>query len=382
MRVQKNRHACAQPLADSPPISGISEIHLMRTTLASIGVLTLIASGLVVAAGYTPQAATSASQAQSRRPVADSPAASSPGSAESPLQKPAEFSAEAKAALQGVEAFAKFYAAANAQAMGELFLDDCSLVDPDGNATRGKAAVVALYATSFQETPGLKVEPSVEEVRFLTPEVARVEGRSRLSSGKGDASEFTRFSSLLVRRDGQWRIAEIREYAAPAADVTPYERLKPLEWMVGDWVDESDNNRVQSSVRWADKQSYLIRTYNIEIEGVKSSSGTMFLGWDPQSGQIKSWVFDSNGGHGEGLWTRTAENEWVVKAQGVLRDGRPSSATQIHTILNKDSVKTSSIDRIVGGEIAPDIRDVVMVRKAPQPSTLGSKPVTASEAPK
>ena len=119
-------------------------------------------------------------------------------------------------------------------------------------------------------------------------------------------------------------------------------------------------------------RAILIRTYSIEIQGEKSSSGTMFIGWDPQSGQIKSWVFDSNGGHGEGLWTRTGENEWVVKAQGVLRDGRPNSATQIHTILNKDSVKTSSIDRIIGGEVAPDITDVVMVRKAPAPGATRS----------
>ena len=44
---------------------------------------------------------------------------------------------------------------------------------------------------------------------------------------------------------------------------------------------------------------------------------------------------------------------------------------------NKDSVKTSSIDRIIGGEIAPDIADVVMVRKPPQPSGTPSQPATA-----
>ena len=108
----------------------------------------------------------------------------------------------------------------------------------------------------------------------------------------------------------------------------------------------------------------------------------MFIGWDPQSGQIKSWLFDSNGGHGEGLWTRTGDKEWVVKAQGVLRDGRPTSATQIHTIINKDSVKTSSIDRIIGGQVAPDIADVVMVRKPPQPGAATSKPGTAAATPK
>jgi uncharacterized protein (TIGR02246 family) len=300
-------------------------------------------------------------------------AGSSPPQQPAPAQpvaaqaKPA-LTAEEKAVVEGVDAFTKLYSVANAEGLAELFLEEASIIDPEGNETHGKAAVAEMYAAAFQQSPGLKVESKVEEVRFLTPDVARVKGESQLSSAAGDASEFNRFSALLVRRDGKWRIAEIREFAAPPADVTPYERLRDLEWMVGEWVDESDNNRVQSNVQWADNQSYLVRTYKVEMHGEKGSSGTMFIGWDPQSGQIKSWLFDSNGGHGEALWTRTGEKEWVVKAQGVLRDGRPTSATQIHSIINKDSVKTSSLDRIIGGQVAPDIVDVVMVRKAPVPA--------------
>ena len=123
---------------------------------------------------------------------------------------------------------------------------------------------------------------------------------------------------------------------------------------------------------WADNNSYLMRTYRAHVQGEKPTSGTTVIGWDPQTGQIKSWVFDSEGGHGEGLWTRTGEYEWIVKAQGVLRDGRPNSATQVHTIQNKNTVKTNSIDRIIGGQIAPAIADVVMVRKPPQPAAAGA----------
>ncbi len=161
--------------------------------------------------------------------------------------------------------------------------------------------------------------------------MARVEGQTRLSTETGDATEFTRFSSLLVKKDGKWLVAEIREYPAPVEDVSSYDRLAELEWMVGDWVDESENVKASSTVRWADNKSFLVRTYQVEVKGEKATSGTVFMGWDPQTGQIKSWLFDSDGGHGEGLWTRTGEKEWVVKAQGVLRDGRPTSATQIHS---------------------------------------------------
>jgi uncharacterized protein (TIGR02246 family) len=297
-----------------------------------------------------------------------------------PDQKSPAFSPEQKTVADTVQAFSKAYSAADAEALGGFFTDDVVVTDPEGNETRGKAAVTDMYAGSFKENPGLRLESQVAEVRFITPDVARVEGQTRLSAG-GDASEFTRFSSLLVRKDGKWQSAEIREYTAPAEDITPYERLKDLEWMVGHWVDESGNNKVEVDVRWADNNSYLIRTFTVNVQGEKASSGTMFIGWDPQTGQIKSWVFDSEGGYGEGLWTRTGENEWIVKAQGVLRDGRPNSATQVHTIQNKDSVKTNSIDRIIGGVVAPDVTAVVMVRKPPQPSVGGAAPNPAQANP-
>jgi uncharacterized protein (TIGR02246 family) len=286
-------------------------------------------------------------------------------------------SAEEKPIRDLVVAFAKAYSTPDLKALGAFFTDNANVVDSGGETTRGKSAIVEMYASSFEENPRLNLEPKVQEIEFLTPEVARVEGQTRLSTHTGDATEFTRFSSLLLKRDGKWLVAEIREYPAPVEDVSSYDRLGELEWMVGDWVDESDNVKASSTVRWADNNSFLIRNYQVEIKGEKATSGTVFIGWDPQTGQIKSWLFDSDGGHGEALWTRTGENEWVVKAQGVLRDGRPTSATHIHVVLNKDSVKTSSIDRIIGGQIAPDVADVVMVRKPPQPSGAPTQPATA-----
>jgi uncharacterized protein (TIGR02246 family) len=280
-----------------------------------------------------------------------------------------------------VDAFAKAYSAADPKALGAYFTDEANVVDSGGETTRGKPAIVEMYGSSFQENQGLSLEPKVQEILFITPDVARVEGQTRLSTRDGDATDFTRFSSLVVKRDGKWLVAEIREYPAPVEDVSSYDRLRELEWMVGDWVDESENVKATSTVRWAENNSFLVRTYQVEVKGDKAVSGTVFVGWDPQTGQIKSWIFDSDGGHAEGLWTRTDEKEWVVKLHGVLRDGRPTSATQIHVVLNKDSARTSSVDRIIGGEMAPDVEDVVMVRKPPQPGGAPARPATAPAQP-
>jgi uncharacterized protein (TIGR02246 family) len=307
----------------------------------------------MVLSGATLLAATAHSQA--------------PGTTKAQAQPRAEDPRE-KSVRDLIRVFAQAYNASDAKALAELFVERASVFDPNGLETQGKAAITEMYATSFRETPGLKLESETEPVRLLTSDVARVEGRSRVFSPTGTANEFTRFTALVVQSEGKWRLAELREQPAPLQDISPYERLQELEWMVGDWVDESDENKVIVNVRWADKQSYLIRTYSVEVRGEKAHSGTMFIGWDPLTEQIKSWVFDSEGGHGEGLWTRGSDNQWIVKASGVLRDGRPTSATHIHVVLNKDSVKTSSIDRIIGGQIAPDILDIVTVRKPPQPA--------------
>ena len=343
----------------------------MRTTRSSL-VSTLLFACLFLgllrpvssqAPPQSPPAATSAA------PAAPAQGATTPA-----------VSAEEKPIRNLVDAFARAYSAPNLDALAACFTDDANVVDSAGESTRGKSAVVEMYASSLEENPNLKLEPKVQEIRFLTPDVARVEGQTRITTEKGEASEFTRFSSLMVKKDAKWLVAEIREYPAPEEEISSYDRLKEIEWMVGDWVDESESVKATSTVRWTDNKSFLIRTYQVEVKGEKATSGTVFMGWDPQTGQIKSWLFDSNGGHGEGLWTRTGEKEWVVKAQGVLRDGRPTSATQIHTVLNNDSVKTSSIDRIIGGQIAPDIADVVMVRRPPQPGGAQSRPAAAPAA--
>jgi uncharacterized protein (TIGR02246 family) len=347
----------------------------MRTTIFSFTPIALMGGVLVAAVATALPGNTAVPQGQ-------------PGvqtQAPAPTPEPARqlgSTPEEKAVLDGIAAFAKIYESANAKALAELFLDESMIVDPDGNATRGKAAVAAMYEEAFKENPGLKLESSVQDIRFLTPDLVRVEGKARLSVSRGDAAEFTGFTTLLARRDGKWRIAEIHEYAAPAEEVSPYERLKELEWMVGEWVEEGDKANAHSTVRWADNQSFLLRTYSIEVQGEKPSTGTMIIGWDPQSGQIKSWLFNSEGGHGEGLWTRTSDKEWVVKATGVLRDGRPTSATQIQTMINKDSVKVSSIDRIIGGVVAPDLIDIVMVRKPPQPGAAAPRPGAGAGAPR
>ncbi len=94
------------------------------------------------------------------------------------------------------------------------------------------------------------------------------------------------------------------------------------------------------------------------------------IGWDPLSKQIRSWVFDSEGGYGGGYWTRDGK-QWFIKSTGVLPDGRTASATQILTRVGPHTARWASIQRTVGGQVVPNLQEYVMVRKPPKPGEQG-----------
>ena len=66
------------------------------------------------------------------------------------------------------------------------------------------------------------------------------------------------------------------------------------------------------------------------VQGKPVMSVTQRIGWDPLARQFRSWEFDSEGGFGEGRWSRDGER-WVVKHTGVRPEGTTASATNIMT---------------------------------------------------
>ena len=134
----------------------------------------------------------------------------------------------------------------------------------------------------------------------------------------------------------------------------PEEQLKQLEWMIGDWVDESPEALVVTSYRWTDNQCFILSEFKVQCSGQQEMTGTQRIGWVPLAKTIRSWVFDSEGGFGEGTWTRDGD-QWIVKRTGVTRDGKIASSTNVITRVSNDRMTWQSRDRIVGGETTPDM---------------------------
>jgi hypothetical protein len=77
------------------------------------------------------------------------------------------------------------------------------------------------------------------------------------------------------------------------------------------------------------------------------------IGWDPQERQIRSWVFDSAGGFGNGLWERRG-NEWHVNSSGTRADGRSASSVNLWHFIDDVTLEWSATDREIDGEALPD----------------------------
>ena len=278
---------------------------------------------------------------------------------------PAARPEEEKAIRSAVDAFAQAFTKGDARAIAGLFTENGEAVDGDGEAIRGREALEAHYAARFAEIPGAKIETGIESIKPLAPGVATVSGRSRVLGSDGSEVGGAGYATTYIERDGKWLVASLREL--PDTKITPhYERLKELEWLVGDWVEETEGSVVLTSFAWSDNKNFLVRTFDVRVQGKPALTGSQRIGWDPLTKQIKSWVFDDQGGYGEGLWMRSGD-QWVIKATGVRPDGKTATATQVLTFVDKDHLKWKSIDRTHGDEVVEEIDEIIMVRKPPQP---------------
>jgi uncharacterized protein (TIGR02246 family) len=271
---------------------------------------------------------------------------------------------DAKAIAALVASFTKAFNAGDAAAAAATYAEDALVVDEEGERTEGSAAVRDRLAASFADSPGNTIAIKVDTLRFLGPDTALEEGRATITpTGAAGVPEVTRFTVVYVKRDGHWLQSAVRDEVS--RDLTPHDRLKELEWLVGEWINESQDAVVHTTCKWADNGNFLIREFTMKTHGEPVLSGTQRIGWDPVRGQFKTWIFDTEGGFGEGYWSRNGD-EWVIKAEGVRQDGKHASVTNILKRLGKDRASWQSVDRTLGDVAMPGIAEFTLVRKPPE----------------
>ncbi len=95
------------------------------------------------------------------------------------------------------------------KAIAALFTADADQLVSSGEWRKGRPEVVRGTLASSQSTGGTRTV-SVESVRFLSPDIALVDGRYDIAGMKSGASRRMWTTLILKRTDEGWRIAAIR----------------------------------------------------------------------------------------------------------------------------------------------------------------------------
>ncbi|NCX99944.1 MAG: hypothetical protein EBX35_15560, partial [Planctomycetia bacterium] len=129
--------------------------------------------------------------------------------------------------------------------------------------------------------------------------------------------------------------------------------------------DESPEGRTAISFRWSDDGNFLLGDYTMSAAGAGVAKSTQRIGWDPASGQVRSWTFDDDGGFTEGRWVPTDEG-WMVLSEATMPDGTTGTATLVITVKDADHLVVRGTERIIAGAEEPDF-EMTIARKPPQP---------------
>jgi uncharacterized protein (TIGR02246 family) len=269
-----------------------------------------------------------------------------------------------EAVVRESEATVKAFNAGDAAALGRMFLDTGELVDEAGTVHNGQAAITELFTGFFGKYPKATLEMLVDSARPVGGTLAVEEGQRRITTAAGETAQV-RYVAVRSKQDDRWPIASYREFAADPLP-TPREALQGAAWIVGDWVDESPEGRTEISFRWSDDGNFLIGDYVMSAAGAGESRSTQRIGWDPASGQVRSWTFDDDGGFTEGRWERTDEG-WAVASQATMPDGTTGSATLTISVKDADHFIVRGTDRIVGDVAEPDF-EMTITRRPPRPA--------------
>jgi uncharacterized protein (TIGR02246 family) len=260
-------------------------------------------------------------------------------------------------AVKFIEAFNK----QDVESLAKQFLPDGELIDETGTVYQGREEISGLLTNFFEKFPAAKIETEVESVRTVGP-IAFEEGvRVITTDDRGDRNVLRYVAIRLQTPDG-WQIASLRDFEEPLLP-TPHERLQPLAWLVGDWVNEGDDGRIKISYQWSEDKNYLVGTYRVSRDGEELMNSQQRIGWDPALGQVRSWLFDSDGGFADGRWTQV-DDAWIIKSSATLPDGTTGSATVTFEPESETRFTMKGRDRISGDERLDDFD--VIVTKLPQ----------------
>lgn len=275
---------------------------------------------------------------------------------------PEQAATEEAAIRKAEDDFSAAYNKGDLDALMALWTEDAEFISEDGRTYRGKEQIRVLMKKSLTTNKGMTQQAKPATMKFVRPDVVIEVGEVTLKNKDG-SSDTGKYETVWVKLEGKWYMSRIRDLVDTVASEEPLavSKLKPLKWLIGEWVDKDAKGDVTISCKWGPDMTFIIQEYRVKTEAGKLLSITQRIGYDAAEDRIRSWVFDSAGGFADSYWERQG-NSWITDNQGTYPDGRRSSSNNMWKFINEDTFVWSSKDREVDEEPLPDI-EVTFVRK-------------------
>ncbi|MEI7700703.1 MAG: nuclear transport factor 2 family protein [Planctomycetia bacterium] len=268
--------------------------------------------------------------------------------------------ADEVAIRKAIDAYVAAFNKADAKSLAAMWAQEAVYTNPlTDEEVVGREAIEGQFASIFAEAKGVQLESTTLSIGFVSPNVAIEQGIARVIR-PDKTSEESQYSAVYVKRDGQWLLDRVTEEVVPVV-ASNYEQLRELEWMVGRWVDQDDKATVVTECNWTRNNNFLVRSFLVHVNDRINMSGMQIIGWDPAAKQIRSWVFDSDGGFGQATWKKK-EDKWFIQQNGILPDGRKSASVNIIRFVDEKTCMIQSVSRTVDDELLPDIAEVRIVK--------------------
>ena len=261
-----------------------------------------------------------------------------------------------------VESYVAAFNAKDAKALAAHWSPDGVYIDrTSGQRITGRDALQKQFQEAFETQKDGRLDVKVESLEFVSPSVAIEQGAATITT-PDSAPIVSSYSAVHVKHDDKWRIDRVseQEIVSPPAH---YEKLRELEWMIGDWVDQAGEGVVTTECHWARNKNFILRSFTVSVGMAIDMGGMQIIGWDPARKQIRSWVFDSDGGFNEGSWQKI-DGQWTVQTTATLPDGRRASSTSVMRPLDENSFAWQQVNRVVDGELLPNSDEIVIVRSS------------------
>lgn len=252
-----------------------------------------------------------------------------------------------------VETLSAAFEKGDAEQAAAVLTDEAELIPFEGSSIIGRDAIQAAYAAHFVEHPRTQIELTTESLRFLSRNAAVEEGTMQVTLD-GNAPRTNHYSLLHLREDGKWLIGEIHESS------TGVENLGELAWLIGDWSAKQGDTALNINYDWFGDKAFVRGLFTVKFKD-RTITGMQLIGADPQSGELRIWVFEHDGGFAQGTCTRDGDS-WIFETNGAFSGGEEWSARNVLLRVNADTITLQPVQRTIGDDHVEDAPPVKLVR--------------------